>query len=66
MMRLMNLKPSLEKYLEDEEVNKKVNYLSLIFHTKKLVILVLDVLIEKIRIKRREKSTKEEEMTKTK
>ena len=65
MMRLMNFKPSLQKGLEEEEVNTKVNYLSYFFDAINLVILLLDVPTEKIRMKGRKESTKEEEMTKT-
>lgn len=59
MMRLMNLKPSMQKVLEEEDVNTKVNYLSFIFHAKNLVTLLLDVLAEKIRMKRRKESINE-------
>ena len=65
IMRLMKFKPSLKKGLEDEVVNAKVNYLSFFFHATKLVIFLLDALIEKIQMKRRKASIKEEETRET-
>ena len=62
MTRLMNLKSLLQNDLEEEKVNTKVNQPLSIFQATKSVILFLGVLIERIRMKGRKESTKEEEI----